>query len=295
MGEAEHLRHLQHRRAAWTTICRPRWPAFAAGSFSHSLIEDNVIYAYGCSTTKRSVNCPGAPHAPILVLLLPTEPTTSTTTAIPASCASTPRPKRWSPGHVRTGAVTQDLAAGGELFLRSVQQPGFDRRQSVFARRIVQDGAVYTYVGSENIYPAHSRRLRHESPLAIRWSAHACGKTAIRPPPSCRTAIHLPGRIQLIAGGRYDSLRDHNYSAYGYRVQLRLCLTLTDKPVWLPQYAATYQPSEKSSRSMATTAYCCRSGRKGRGGSIMAASFSRLSSRARPRWAQSTSPASAFC
>ncbi len=26
--------------------------------------------------------------------------------------------------------------------------------------------------------------------------------------------IHIPGRIQLIAGGRYDSLRDHNYSAY---------------------------------------------------------------------------------
>ena len=28
-------------------------------------------------------------------------------------------------GHIKTGAVTHDMTAGGELFLRSVQEPGF--------------------------------------------------------------------------------------------------------------------------------------------------------------------------
>jgi iron complex outermembrane receptor protein len=46
--------------------------------------------------------------------------------------------------------------------------------------------------------------------------------------------ISLPGHVQLTAGGRYDSLRDHNYSA----------LLNSDKPVWLPQFAATYTPIE---------------------------------------------------
>ena len=55
-------------------------------------------------------------------------------------------------GHVKTGAITHDLTGGGELFLRSVQQPGFYTLQIPIADGIVQDGAVYTYVGSENIY-----------------------------------------------------------------------------------------------------------------------------------------------
>ena len=83
--------------------------------------------------------------------------------------------------------------------------------------------------------------------------------------------VHLPGRIQLIAGGRYDSLRDHNYSL----VETAPCVpnvpsntpgaagdpcattydasdnpiynvpnspTFTDKSVWLPQYAITFNP-----------------------------------------------------
>ncbi len=49
VGEAEYVRHVQHRARASTTICRMRWKAFAAASLSHSLIDDNVVYAYGCS------------------------------------------------------------------------------------------------------------------------------------------------------------------------------------------------------------------------------------------------------
>ena len=60
--------------------------------------------------------------------------------------------------------------------------------------------------------------------------------------------IHIPGRIQLIAGGRYDSLRDHNYSAYAsctdFTVVGACDLQPTDKPVWLPQFAVTFNPVE---------------------------------------------------
>jgi iron complex outermembrane receptor protein len=46
--------------------------------------------------------------------------------------------------------------------------------------------------------------------------------------------IHLPGRIQLLAGGRFNSVRDHNFGG----------ASTTDKKVWLPQYAATFNPVE---------------------------------------------------
>jgi iron complex outermembrane receptor protein len=58
--------------------------------------------------------------------------------------------------------------------------------------------------------------------------------------------VHLPGRIQLIAGGRYDALHDHNYSAYAscsdFTVPDACAPQLTNKGVWLPTYAATYNP-----------------------------------------------------
>ena len=53
--------------------------------------------------------------------------------------------------------------------------------------------------------------------------------------------IHLPGHIQLLAGGRFDSVRDHNYSgtiASG-------AVNFTDRTVWLPQYAITYNPVDE--------------------------------------------------
>ena len=76
----------------------PSWLAFAAASFSHSLIQDNVIYAYGTPfDASGNVDCPGAPDA-AAYFFCPQVPmtgatTASTTTAIPVSCASTPRPK----------------------------------------------------------------------------------------------------------------------------------------------------------------------------------------------------------
>ena len=85
-------------------------------------------------------------------------------------------------GHVKTGAVRHDLTGGGELFLRSVQQPGFFTVASPYSPDgVVQDGAVYTYVGSENIYqpiaPVSHRGSRINPPARAGY-----GKTAIRRP-----------------------------------------------------------------------------------------------------------------
>jgi hypothetical protein len=76
--------------------------------------------------------------------------------------------------------------------------------------RTVQDGAVYTYVGSENIYQPIAP-FPIEDPLnpparAALWEDNHQSAAVVQ------DRIHLPGHIQLLAGGRYDSLRDHNYS-----------------------------------------------------------------------------------
>jgi iron complex outermembrane receptor protein len=148
-------------------------------------------------------------------------------------------------GHIHTGAITQDITGGGVLFLRSVQQPGFYTVQNPYdPNGIVQDGAVYTYVGSENIYQSIAP-IPQESPLQSAgprrlWedSHQSAGVIQDR--------IHIPGHIQLVAGGRFDSLRDHNYSAYAscadFTVPGDCGPQFTTKSLWLPQYAITYNP-----------------------------------------------------
>jgi iron complex outermembrane receptor protein len=50
--------------------------------------------------------------------------------------------------------------------------------------------------------------------------------------------IHLPGRIQLLAGGRFDSVRDHNI----FGTTQSGAAAFTERTVWLPQYAVTFSP-----------------------------------------------------
>jgi iron complex outermembrane recepter protein len=218
----------------------PRWTAFAVGSFSHSLIQDNVIYAYGAAfDADGNVSCPGAPDAPAY-FFCPDGTYGIYDYRDPGELRMDAVAEAMTTGHVQTGKIEQDITIGGEAFLRSVQQPGFYSEQSpVSPDGVVQDGAVYSYIGSENIYQplvpvpiespveaAGPRRLwedSHQSSLVL------------------QDRIHLPGRVQLIAGGRYDSLRDHNYSLYA--TSPGTPPTFTDKPVWLPQYAVTFNPA----------------------------------------------------
>ena len=86
-----------------------------------------------------------------------------------------------------------------------------------------------------------SRLLPSRAPLAIRRPAHAW-EDSHQSSGIVQDRIHLPGRIQLLAGGRYDSLRDNNYSL-PQPARLRR-LTVTDRLLWLPQYAVTFNPVE---------------------------------------------------
>jgi iron complex outermembrane recepter protein len=224
----------------------PAWLAFVAGSFSHSLIQDNVIYAYGSSfdPTTGAVNCPNAPDAPAY-FFCPDGTYGIYDYRDPGELRMDAEGEAMALGHVKTGAVRQDLAAGAELFLRSVQQPGFyTAANPVSPDGIVQDGAVYSYVGSENIYqpiapvPMESP-VESAGPRRLWEDSHQ--SSAI-----LQDRIHLPGRVQLVAGGRYDSLRDHNYSLFASCTDFSsagACAPeLTDKPVWLPQFSALYNP-----------------------------------------------------
>jgi iron complex outermembrane receptor protein len=251
------------------------WLAYAAGSYSHSLIQDNVIYAYGTPLdVNGNVACPGDPNA-LAYFFCPVvqsinypggdygiydyrDPNELRIDAVSEAIIT---------GHIKTGAITQDVTGGGTFFLRSVQQPGYYTFANPSSSDgIVQDGAVYTYIGAENIYdpitpvPIESP-LQSAGPRRLWEDSHQSAAII-------QDRIHLPGRIQLLISGREDSLRDHNYSlAAGTPCTVSVtpgpatdpCITTydasnnptyfvptlpndTDKHIWLPQYAVTFNP-----------------------------------------------------
>ena len=217
------------------------WHAFAAASYSHSLIDDNVVYAYGSpmaydpSDGAYDVpNCPNAPDAPAY-FFCPAVPSISYSGGDygiydyrdPGELRIDAQAEAIITGHVKTGAISHDLTGGGELFLRSVQQPS---------------SAVYTYVGQENIYTPNE-----EVPLgtvdSLEYPIQSAGPRILyednhQSAAVMQDRIHIPGRIQLLAGGRFDSVRDHNYSGMNESGDLNF----TNKTVWLPQYAVTFNP-----------------------------------------------------
>jgi len=202
------------------------WRAFAAAGFSHSLIDDNVIYAYG-----NSVAGPDYFFAP------------DGTYDIydyrdPGELRIDAQAEALATGHIKTGPITHDLTGGGELFRRSVQQPGAPPANSPDN---IQDGAVYAYLGSENIYqPIAAVPIEIDS---ITGTPDQAGPQQLwednhQSAAVMQDRIHIPGRIQLLAGGRFDSVRDHNYSG----TTASGAVDFTDRTVWLPQYALTFNP-----------------------------------------------------
>jgi iron complex outermembrane recepter protein len=208
------------------------WHAFAAGSFSHSLIDDNVVYAYGCG---YEAACDGSPGSSPAYFFAPNGGFDIYDYRDPGELRIDALAEALITGVVKIGSLTNEVAGGGEMFLRSVQQPGAPHAG---AAATVQDGAVYTYIGSENIYEPDIA-FPIESPYQTAgprtlWEDNHQSALILQ------DRMHLPGRIELLAAARYDSLRDHNDS---------LTATSpgtppidTDKPVWLPQYAATFSP-----------------------------------------------------
>jgi iron complex outermembrane receptor protein len=213
------------------------WKSFAAASYSHSLIDDNVVYAYGTpmafdpSDDSYDIpSCPGVSN-PLAYFFCSAVPGVNNGGDYgiydyrnPGELRIDAQAEAIVTGHLKTGAITHDLTGGGEIFLRSVQQPS---------------SSVYFYVGSENIYQpiapvdlaSIENPLQSAGPRILYEDNHQSGAVM-------QDRLHIPGRIQLLAGGRFDSMRDHNYTAPNQSGGLNF----TDKAVWLPQYAVTYNP-----------------------------------------------------
>ena len=226
----------------------PSWLAFASAGLSHSLIQDNVLYVYGCYY-EPECNTGSAPYP---FFFSPDGTYDVYDYRNPNELRIDAEAEAILTGHIKTGAITHDLAAGGELFLRSVQEPGFYTVQNPYdPSGIVQDGAVYAYVGSENIYYPLAAIPPPGTPNSLEPTLQSAGPRRLwedshQSAAIMQDRIHLPGRIQLIAGARYDALHDHNYSAYAgcadFTDPTACAPGLTNKPVWLPQFAVTFNP-----------------------------------------------------
>ena len=212
------------------------WHGFGAAGYSHSLIDDNVVYAYGCG---YEADCYSSGGSSPDYFFAPDGGYDIYDYRNPGELRIDADAEALVMGRIKTGPLVHDVAGGGELFRRSVQQPGyFSADNSVSPDGVIQDGAVYTFVGSENIYQPNSA-FPIESPIQQAgprrlWENNHQGSALVQ------DRVHLPGRLQLLAGGRYDSLRDHNYSLTA--TDPSVAPTFTDKGIWLPQYAVTYTP-----------------------------------------------------
>jgi iron complex outermembrane receptor protein len=237
------------------------WAAYAAAGLSHSLIQDNVLYVYGCYY-EDACNTGATPYP---WFFSPDGTYDIYDYRNPGELRIDAEAEAMLIGHLRTGPVTQDIVVGGEVFLRSFRQPGYYQLNQT-STDTISDGAVYTYVGSANIYqpiPSIPQEdpVQTAGPRRLYLDSHQASALL-------EDRIHLPGRIQLIAGGRYDSLRDHNYS----QIATTPCVVsstpspagdpcattydasnnptyyvpnlpnFTDEGFWLPQFAVTFNP-----------------------------------------------------
>ncbi|HEX8713215.1 MAG TPA: TonB-dependent siderophore receptor [Terracidiphilus sp.] len=229
------------------------WTASVEGSLSHSLIEDNVIYAYGVPyDADGNVSCPGASDA-LPYFFCPDGSYGVYDYRNPGELRIDEVTQGILRGQVHTGAVTHEISAGGELFVRTVHMPGFYTVANPSSPDgVIQDGAVYWYIGSENIYQplasysppgsadSSENPLQQAGPRRL-WQNSRQSSAIVQ------DRMHLPGRVDLIAGGRVDRLRDHNYSLYASCTdftQPGSCLPkLKNETVWLPRYAITFNPA----------------------------------------------------
>jgi len=190
----------------------PVWHVYFAGSYSHSLIDDNVIYPYGCYY-EAECNVPGGPPP---YFFAPDGTYDIYDYRDPGERRVDAEGEVIATGHVKLGSITHSLTFGGSLFHRGVDLPG----------GFNGDGAVDAYIGSENIYQPNihypiESPPQQAAPLALSdFDRQASGIVQDR--------VDLPHHVRLTAGGRYASVSDYNFTG--------------TKGVWLPNYSTTWAP-----------------------------------------------------
>jgi iron complex outermembrane receptor protein len=185
-----------------------KWSARVAGEYSHSLIDDNVIWPYGAALDANGNSlCPNAPA----YFFCPDGSYEIYDYRSPGELWLNADGEALAQGHFKTGWLTHDVVGGGELFHRLVD---------------LSPTIVYTPIGVENVYQPNvaypiENPVQHAGPSTLSdFDRQTSGIVQDR--------IHVPGGIQLLAGGRYARVTDFNYTSA--------------RTMWLPQYAVTYSP-----------------------------------------------------
>ena len=206
------------------------WRFFVAGDFSHTLLDDNIAWPYGCYYVPACNDAAPPPY-----FFSPTGDYDVYDYRSPGELRINDQFEAILQGQVKTGAVTHDVAIGTSLQRRSVNL--------ALANPAVpaDTGVVYSYVGTENIYqpeqvfqPAPPTDPPTPGPVLLAEDTHQYALVIA-------DHIHLPGRIDVTVGGQYDTLHDHNFSNLNAD-GTALTLLKTEKGVWLPQYSASWRP-----------------------------------------------------
>ena len=186
----------------------PNWTGGVSGSYSHSLIDDNVIYPYGAALDANGNSlCPDSPY----YFFCPDGSYEIYDYRSPGELRIDAVGEALVRGHFATGKITHDVVGGGSLFHRSVD---------------LSPTIVYTPLGVENIYQANTSYApetpyQQASPATLADFNHQSAGIV-------QERAHLPGRVTVQAGGRFVDVSDINYA--------------NARTMWLPQYAATYAP-----------------------------------------------------
>ncbi len=184
------------------------WKIDIDGSYSHSLIDDNVIYPYGAALDADGNSlCPDSPY----YFFCPDGSYEIYDYRSPGELRIDAVGEGLAHGHFTTGKISHDVVGGGSLFHRSVD---------------LSPTVVYTPLGVENVYQpnvsyAPESPYQQAGPATLADFNHQ-GSGFVQ------ERAHFPGHIVLQAGGRFARVSDFNYTAA--------------RSLWLPQYGATYSP-----------------------------------------------------
>jgi iron complex outermembrane recepter protein len=184
------------------------WHAFLAGSYSHSLIDDNVIWPYGAALDANGNSlCPSAP----IYFFCPDGSYEIYDYRSPEELRIDAVGEALVNGVVKTGPLSSHVVVGGSIFHRMVD---------------LSPTIVDAPLGVENIYKpdisyAAEVPYQHPSPSSLADFNHQTSAIV-------QDRVQAPRGFDFIAGGRSARVSDFNYAR--------------PRSLWLPQYAVTYTP-----------------------------------------------------
>ncbi|MGB6973654.1 MAG: TonB-dependent receptor [Terracidiphilus sp.] len=191
------------------------WALHLEGSYSHSLIDDNVIWPYGAALDADGNSlCRDAPY----YFFCPDGSYEIYDYRSPGELRINVVGQALLQGHFRTGAIEHDVVGGGSLFHRSVALSPANLSPPL--------GIVYAALGTENLYQANIA-YAPESPYQQAGPAMLADSDR-QASGIVQDRMHLPAGVTLLAAGRYVRVGDFNYAH--------------PRTLWLPQFAATYTP-----------------------------------------------------